>query len=160
MPYWASARSDWEGDTRHGWFYKGLGKVGAVSRRWWGYKNGRHAPSAKVVALAQAKCPAAAVAFQSPLWDALRLDRSATHVAKALAGRTTKFGEREPIADLDVSLRRGMATSAHRAGADFRDIKKQGGWRHDGTVQGYIEEASRFEENAAGSLLRTRIKSA
>ena len=46
------------------------------------------------------------------------------------------------------SLRRGMATSAHRAGADFRDIKKQGGWRHDGTVQGYIEEASRFEENA------------
>lgn len=35
-------------------------------------------------------------------------------------------------------LRRGMATSAHRAGADFRDIKKQGGWRHDGTVQGYI----------------------
>lgn len=39
------------------------------------------------------------------------------------------------------SLRRGMATSAHRAGADFRDIKKQGGWRNDGTVQGYIEEA-------------------
>ena len=58
------------------------------------------------------------------------------------------------------SLRRGMATSAHRAGADFRDIKKQGGWRHDGTVQDYIEEASRFQENAAGSLLRTRVKTA
>ncbi|MDC8756901.1 site-specific integrase [Janthinobacterium fluminis] len=57
------------------------------------------------------------------------------------------------------SLRRGMATSAYRAGADFRDIKRQGGWRHDGTVQGYIEEASRFEENAAGSLLREKIKS-
>ncbi len=56
------------------------------------------------------------------------------------------------------SLRRGMATSAHRAGADFRDIKKQGGWRHDGTVQGYIEEAVLFEENAAGSLLRSRVK--
>lgn len=56
------------------------------------------------------------------------------------------------------SRRRGMATSAHRAGADFRDIKKQRGWRHDGTVQGYIEEASRFEENAAGSLLRARVK--
>lgn len=52
------------------------------------------------------------------------------------------------------SLRRGMATSAYRAGADFRDIKKQGGWRHDGTVQGYIEEAGQFEENAAGVLLR------
>jgi integrase len=58
------------------------------------------------------------------------------------------------------SLRRGMATSAHRAGADFRDIKKQGGWRHDGTVHGYIEEASRFEDNAAGSLLRKRVKPA
>lgn len=56
------------------------------------------------------------------------------------------------------SLRRGMATSAHRAGAEFRDIKKQGGWRHDGTAQGYIEEAALFEENAAGSLLRSRVK--
>ena len=55
------------------------------------------------------------------------------------------------------SLRRGMATSAHRAGADFRDIKKQGGWRHDGTVQGYIEEAGLFEENAARHLLRRKI---
>lgn len=54
------------------------------------------------------------------------------------------------------SLRRGMATSAYRAGADFRDIKRQGGWRHDGTVRGYIEEAGRFEENAAGHLLRKR----
>jgi hypothetical protein len=27
-------------------------------------------------------------------------------------------------------------------------------------VQGYIEEASRFEENAAGSLLRARVKPA
>lgn len=52
------------------------------------------------------------------------------------------------------SLRRGMATSAYRAGADFRQIKRQGGWRHDGTVQGYIEEAGRFEENAARHLLR------
>jgi hypothetical protein len=43
---------------------------------------------------------------------------------------------------------------AGRAGADFRDIKRQGGWRNDSTVQGYIEEAGQFEENAAGSLLR------
>jgi integrase len=54
------------------------------------------------------------------------------------------------------SLRRGMATSAYRAGADFQDIKRQGGWRHDGTVQGYIEEAGRFQDNAAGTLLRRR----
>ncbi len=54
------------------------------------------------------------------------------------------------------SFRRGLATSAHRAGADFKNIKRQGGWRHDGTVQGYIDEANQFEENAAGSLLRRR----
>lgn len=54
------------------------------------------------------------------------------------------------------SLRRGLATSAHRAGADFLEIKRQGGWRHDGTVHGYIEEARAFEENAASSLLRRK----
>lgn len=54
------------------------------------------------------------------------------------------------------SLRRGLATSAHRAGAGFLEIKRQGGWRHDGTVHGYIEEARAFEENAAGSLLRRK----
>lgn len=36
---------------------------------------------------------------------------------------------------------RGTTTSAHRAGADFRDIECQGDWRQDGTGQGYIEEA-------------------
>jgi integrase len=56
------------------------------------------------------------------------------------------------------SLRRGMATSAYRAGASLRDIKRQGGWRHDGTVQGYIEEAGRFEDNAAGTLLRSNLR--
>lgn len=52
------------------------------------------------------------------------------------------------------SFRRGLATSAYRAGADFKNIKRQGGWRHDGTVQGYIDEAGYFKENAAGCLLR------
>ncbi len=56
------------------------------------------------------------------------------------------------------SLRRGLATSAHRSGADFQDIKRQGGWKHDGTVQGYIEEAGRFESNAALTLLRRKGK--
>ena len=51
------------------------------------------------------------------------------------------------------SLRRGLATSAYRAGARFQDIKRQGGWRHHGTVQSYIEEAGQFEDNAAASLL-------
>lgn len=57
------------------------------------------------------------------------------------------------------SLQRAMATGTHRAGV-FRDIKQQGGWRHDGTVPGYIEAASRFEENAGGNVLGTRGKPA
>ncbi len=51
------------------------------------------------------------------------------------------------------SLRRGMATSAYRAGASFSEIKRQGAWRHDGTVQVYIDEAKLFEENAASKLM-------
>lgn len=58
------------------------------------------------------------------------------------------------------SLRRGMATSAYRAGANFKDIKRQGAWRNDGTVQSYIEDAGLFEENAVGNLLRSRMKPA
>jgi len=54
------------------------------------------------------------------------------------------------------SLRRGLATSAHRSGATLRDIKRQGGWRRDETVQVYIEDASLFDDNAAGQLLRKR----
>ena len=51
------------------------------------------------------------------------------------------------------SLRRSLATAAHRAGASFESIKRQGGWSHDGTVWEYIEAAQRFEENAAATLL-------
>lgn len=47
-----------------------------------------------------------------------------------------------------------LGSIPHRAGAEFRDIKRQGGWCHDGTVQGYIEEASQFEQNAALRLLK------
>jgi len=51
------------------------------------------------------------------------------------------------------SLRRSLATNAHRAGASFESIKRQGGWSHDGTVWEYIDEAKIFEDNAVTSLL-------
>ncbi len=51
------------------------------------------------------------------------------------------------------SLRRSLATGAHRAGASFESIKRQGGWSHDGTVREYIDEALRFEDNAAAVLM-------
>lgn len=51
------------------------------------------------------------------------------------------------------SFRRGFATEASKRGAPFGAIKRQGRWRHDGTVLGYIEEGKLFETNAAGILL-------
>lgn len=50
------------------------------------------------------------------------------------------------------SLRRSLATSAYRAGAKFSAIKRQGGWKDDRTVSGYIEEAQQFEGNV-GSVI-------
>jgi integrase len=53
------------------------------------------------------------------------------------------------------SLRRGFATTATQKGASFSAIMRQGRWRHEGTVHGYIEEGQRFDANAAGSILDT-----
>lgn len=53
------------------------------------------------------------------------------------------------------SLRRGFATAAAQKGASLSAIMRQGRWRHEGTVHGYIEEGQRFDANAAGSLLDT-----
>ncbi|WP_232210379.1 site-specific integrase [Nitrococcus mobilis] len=79
---------------------------------------------------------------------------TAGSVNSILAVRAAEAGLPDVTKLSSHSLRRGLATSAYRAGADFRDIKRQGGWRHDATVQGYIEEAGAFEENAAGALLK------
>jgi len=51
------------------------------------------------------------------------------------------------------SFRRGLSTSAARAEVDFELIRKQGGWRSDSTVRGYIEEGRQFKANAASPLL-------
>ena len=48
------------------------------------------------------------------------------------------------------SLSRGFATTASQKGASFGAIMRQGRWRHEGTVHGYIEEGQRFDANAAG----------
>jgi site-specific recombinase XerD len=53
------------------------------------------------------------------------------------------------------SLRRGFATSAANAGADFEWIKRQGGWKNDNTVREYIEEGQLFDKNAASKLIAT-----
>jgi len=51
------------------------------------------------------------------------------------------------------SFRRGLSTSAARERVDFALIKKQGGWKSDATVWGYIEEGQLFTENASFTLM-------
>lgn len=51
------------------------------------------------------------------------------------------------------SLRRGFATEASKQGVPFGSILRQGRWRHEGTVLGYMDEGKRFEQNAAGLIL-------
>jgi len=58
------------------------------------------------------------------------------------------------------SLRRGFASTASLLGAPFGAIRRQGRWRHDGTVLGYIDEGKRFEANAAGIILQPATPSA
>lgn len=50
------------------------------------------------------------------------------------------------------SLRRGFATSAHRAGANTQAIRKQTGHKSLEVMMKYIDEASLFENNAAKKL--------
>tara|TARA_R110000868_G_scaffold42000_11_gene142545 strand:- start:168 stop:1130 length:963 start_codon:yes stop_codon:yes gene_type:complete len=52
------------------------------------------------------------------------------------------------------SLRRGFATAASQKGATLTAIMRQGRWKNERTVNGYIEEGQRFEDNAAGLLLK------
>jgi integrase len=51
------------------------------------------------------------------------------------------------------SLRRGFATEASKSGAPFGAIMRQGRWRHEGTVLGYIEEGKRFVGSAVDVIL-------
>lgn len=51
------------------------------------------------------------------------------------------------------SLRRSLATTAFKAGSSFSAIKRQGNWKSDSTVWGYIEEAKMFEDNVMSALV-------
>lgn len=62
-------------------------------RRWQDYRAGIHSPAAQVIALAERRCPGTSHILQSPLWDSLRLDRSASRVGLTLMGRTCTEGD-------------------------------------------------------------------
>ena len=50
------------------------------------------------------------------------------------------------------SLRIGFATEASRKGAPFKAIMKQGRWKSESTVLGYIQSGQKFEDNALYAL--------
>lgn len=56
------------------------------------------------------------------------------------------------------SFRRGFATEASKNNVPFASIKRQGRWRGDSSVMGYIDEGKRFDQNAAGIMLNMRNK--
>jgi integrase len=52
------------------------------------------------------------------------------------------------------SLRRGCITGLHRAGVQTEEVRRVARHSRIDTTLGYIEEAGRFEQTAAGTLLR------
>lgn len=87
-------------------------------------------------------------------WDQLQTDAlsagSVNRILKAL-GETCGLDFVPTLSS--HSLRRGLSTAAAREKVDFAQIKRQGGWKHDATVRGYIEEGLQFKENAASNLI-------
>lgn len=72
---------------------------------------------------------------------------------KAVAGvvkRAAKRGGFDPAQFAGHSLRRGLATSAHRGGAADVDVQRHLRHARMDTTLGYIEDADRFATSAAG----------
>jgi site-specific recombinase XerD len=71
--------------------------------------------------------------------------------SKAIGLIVKRYAE---LADLDSSkygahsLRSGFATQADLSGGKFTDIKRQGRWKNDSTVRGYMQRSNLFESNA------------
>lgn len=52
------------------------------------------------------------------------------------------------------SLRRGSATKLSREGVSDREIMRQGGWKSEKVMRGYIEDATLFENNPTKGLAK------
>lgn len=68
-------------------------RAAALSRRWRAYKSGEQRPSPSTVTLAERiPCNAKAI-LHSPLWDALRMDKTPDPIARTLLGTTCADGD-------------------------------------------------------------------
>ena len=98
---------------------------------------------------------------EGPLFRAInRWDQMSDNILYAgavntiLKNRAAEAGLPNASAFSSHSFRRGHATSAARAGVDFRLIKKQGGWRSDSTVHRYIEDGNALTDNSSLALMQ------
>lgn len=98
---------------------------------------------------------------KGPLFRAInRWDQMSDNILYAgavntiLKNRAAEAGLPNASAFSSHSFRRGHATSAARAGVDFRLIKKQGGWRSDSTVHRYIEDGNALTDNSSLALMQ------
>lgn len=91
-------------------------------------------------------------------WDQIQnqsLSPGAINVFLKQLGKKCQFDFADELSS--HSFRRGMSTSAAREKIDFALIKKQGGWKNDATVWGYIEEGQSLSENATLQLMEKMI---
>lgn len=76
--------------------------------------------------------------------------------ASALPSILRRAAELANLSDCGISahsLRRGMATEAHRGGADLLSLSRHGGWADGSTVMmRYIDDVDRWQNNPAGLL--------
>lgn len=77
---------------------------------------------------------------------------SVNHILKKLA---IEVGLPYPDTYSGHSLRRGFASAASKKGVPMIAIMRQGRWRHESTVYGYIEEGQKFTDNAVNRLMET-----
>jgi len=75
---------------------------------------------------------------------------SVNHILKA---RAKQVGLTEIETISSHSLRRGLATSAARAGAPLQSIMRAGRWKQTNTVMEYIDAADRLTDHAAKHIL-------
>jgi hypothetical protein len=54
------------------------------------------------------------------------------------------------------SLRRGSATKLSREGVSDREIMRQGGWKSEKVMRGYVEDATLFENNPTKGLAKKK----
>lgn len=77
---------------------------------------------------------------------------SVNHILKRCAAAT---GIKNANEFSSHSLRRGLATSAARAGAPLQAIMRAGRWKQTNTVMEYIDASERFNESAAANVMST-----